>query len=167
MFIKPPKWRVWDRKTNCSMKTHVHSKTVWLSGLMRWIKAPVRKGVGSTPTAVTLHPPIHEYNNRRYYTTTPPTRKQQPQTRKQIVSTNPGTHKRNHNRAHGVVVSHPFSMREAQGSLPCVSNLRIKPRSKPHCCCATPAVDQLVGHLNVDACRNQMVPGSVPGGRIL
>ena len=28
-------------------------KTVWLSGLRRWLKAPVRKGVGSNPTAVT------------------------------------------------------------------------------------------------------------------
>ena len=27
--------------------------TVWPSGLRRWIKAPVRKGVGSNPTAVT------------------------------------------------------------------------------------------------------------------
>ena len=28
--------------------------TVWPSGLGRWLKAPVRKGVGSNPTAVTL-----------------------------------------------------------------------------------------------------------------
>ena len=28
------------------------SKTVWPSGLRRWLKAPVRKGVGSNPTAV-------------------------------------------------------------------------------------------------------------------
>lgn len=28
------------------------SKTVWPSGLRRWLQAPVRKGVGSTPTAV-------------------------------------------------------------------------------------------------------------------
>ena len=27
--------------------------TVWPSGLRRWLKAPVRKGVGSNPTAVT------------------------------------------------------------------------------------------------------------------
>ena len=26
--------------------------TVWPSGLWRWLKAPVRKGVGSNPTAV-------------------------------------------------------------------------------------------------------------------
>jgi hypothetical protein len=30
----------------------VGSKTVWPSGLRRWLKAPVRKGVGSNPTAV-------------------------------------------------------------------------------------------------------------------
>lgn len=28
-------------------------ETVWPSGLRRWLKAPVRKGVGSNPTAVT------------------------------------------------------------------------------------------------------------------
>ena len=35
----------------CSQTT----KTVWPSGLRRWLQAPVRKGVGSNPTAVTLH----------------------------------------------------------------------------------------------------------------
>ena len=30
------------------------SKTVWPSGLRRWLQAPVRKGVGSNPTAVTF-----------------------------------------------------------------------------------------------------------------
>ena len=29
-------------------------KTVWPSGLRRWLKAPVRKGVGSNPTAVNV-----------------------------------------------------------------------------------------------------------------
>ena len=29
-------------------------KTVWPSGLRRWLKAPVRKGVGSNPTAVSF-----------------------------------------------------------------------------------------------------------------
>ena len=29
-----------------------------------------------------------------------------------------------------------------------------------------PAIAQLVEHLTVDCCRNQMVPGSIPGGRI-
>ena len=28
-------------------------KTVWPSGLRRWLKAPFRKGVGLNPTAVT------------------------------------------------------------------------------------------------------------------
>ena len=32
----------------------VAPKTVWPSGLRRWLKAPVRKGVGSNPTAVRL-----------------------------------------------------------------------------------------------------------------
>ena len=30
--------------------------TVWPSGLRRWLEAPVRKGVGSNPTAVTIAP---------------------------------------------------------------------------------------------------------------
>ena len=30
------------------------AKTVWPSGLRRWLKAPVRKGVGSNLTAVTF-----------------------------------------------------------------------------------------------------------------
>ena len=29
-----------------------------------------------------------------------------------------------------------------------------------------PAIAQLVEHLTVDMCRNQMVPGSIPGGRM-
>ena len=28
------------------------SKTVWPSGVRRWLQAPIRKGVGSNPTAV-------------------------------------------------------------------------------------------------------------------
>ena len=35
------------------------SKTVWPSGLRRWLKAPVRKGVGSNPTGVNLHSAAH------------------------------------------------------------------------------------------------------------
>ena len=31
----------------------MHGETVWPSGLRRWLQAPVRKGVGSNPTAVT------------------------------------------------------------------------------------------------------------------
>ena len=75
-------------------------------------------------------------------------------------------------RAHGVVVSHPLSMREALGSIPSVSMLRDTPRPrqpgpstsnsrhrsrnqrKP---ITTPAIAQLVEHLTVDACSNQMV----------
>ncbi len=34
--------------------SHRSNKTVWPSGLRRWLQAPVRKGVGSNPTAVTL-----------------------------------------------------------------------------------------------------------------
>ena len=30
-------------------------RTVWPSGLRRWLQAPVRKGVGSNPTAVILN----------------------------------------------------------------------------------------------------------------
>ena len=30
-----------------------------------------------------------------------------------------------------------------------------------------PAIAQLVEHLTVDSCSNQMVPGSIPGGRML
>ena len=39
----------------CPSSAHVPplSKTVWPSGLRRWLQAPVRKGVGSNPTAVT------------------------------------------------------------------------------------------------------------------
>ena len=35
------------------IKQYAAVKTVWPSGLRRWLKAPVRKGVGSNPTAVT------------------------------------------------------------------------------------------------------------------
>ena len=33
-------------------------KTVWPSGLRRWLKAPVRKGVSSNPTAVICYPSL-------------------------------------------------------------------------------------------------------------
>ena len=36
----------------------------------------------------------------------------------------------------------------------------------PHTPFATPAIAQLAEHLTVEACRNQMVPGSIPGRRI-
>ena len=32
----------------------IKDMTVWPSGLRRWLQAPVRKGVGSKPTAVTV-----------------------------------------------------------------------------------------------------------------
>ena len=35
------------------------ARTVWPSGLRRWLQAPVRKGVGSNPTAVTFHSFCH------------------------------------------------------------------------------------------------------------
>ena len=80
------------------------------------------------------------------------------------------------NGAHGVVVSHPLSMREALGSIPSVSMLRVTPdicpnRAKPNTRCTfctiliIPAIAQLVEHLTVECCSNQMVPGSIPGGR--
>ena len=39
----------WTREVNA---TCLHVQTVWPSGLRRWLQAPVRKGVGSNPTAV-------------------------------------------------------------------------------------------------------------------
>ena len=80
-------------------------------------------------------------------------------------------------KAHGVVVSLLFSMWEVLGSIPSVSMLKaaaarhtqkvkITNRSK-NAKKITPAIAQLVEHLTVDSCSNQMVPGSIPGGRIL
>ena len=37
---------------------------------------------------------------------------------------------------------------------------------RQHTAAHTPAIAQLVEHLTVDCCSNQMVPGSIPGGRI-
>ena len=37
-----------------SNQNNKHDKTLWPSGLRRWSKVPVRKGVGSNPTGVTL-----------------------------------------------------------------------------------------------------------------
>ena len=39
--------------------------TVWPSGLRRWLKAPVRKGVGSNPTAVTFSAAVFYRNTPR------------------------------------------------------------------------------------------------------
>ena len=38
-------------------------KTVWPSGLRRWLKAPFRKGVGSNPTAVNVAIHVFFLNN--------------------------------------------------------------------------------------------------------
>ena len=40
-------WLIWPQRRVAVM-------TVWPSGLRRWLQAPVRKGVGSNPTAVTM-----------------------------------------------------------------------------------------------------------------
>ena len=42
-------WCIWTCAFNA---TCLHVQTVWPSGLRRWLQAPVRKGVGSNPTAV-------------------------------------------------------------------------------------------------------------------
>ena len=43
----------------------LRSRTVWPSGLRRWLKAPFRKGVGSNPTAVTCPGHIRAYAEAR------------------------------------------------------------------------------------------------------
>ena len=57
---------VYDRSRMCAMGVRIETarliKTVWPSGLRRWLKAPVRKGVGSNPTAVTY--PAQEEDSR-------------------------------------------------------------------------------------------------------
>ena len=40
------------------------------------------------------------------------------------------------------------------------------PGQQPALKAPKPAIAQLVEHLTVDSCSNQMVPGSIPGGRI-
>ena len=40
------------RTLSSDLKSRSSAKTVWPSGLRRWLKAPFRKGVGSNPTAV-------------------------------------------------------------------------------------------------------------------
>ena len=42
----------------------IYFKTVWPSGLRRWLKAPVRKGVGSNPTGVILHEPARRTSEK-------------------------------------------------------------------------------------------------------
>ena len=45
------------------------SKTVWPSGLRRWLQAPVRKGVGSNPTAVITY--IYSESAKRCFPSRP------------------------------------------------------------------------------------------------
>ena len=44
--------------------------------------------------------------------------------------------------------------------------LRFVPKVQSHGDHVMPAIAQLVEHLTVECCSNQMVPGSIPGGRI-
>ncbi len=43
----------WPPAAPCMIVDAHRTKTVWPSGLRRWLQAPVRKGVGSNHTAVT------------------------------------------------------------------------------------------------------------------
>ena len=124
------------------------SKTVWPSGLRRWLKAPVRKGVGSNPTAVIsqrgaccLSCASQRANEARgpgYGAVVP-----HPLSMREALGSIPSlstfchrsclrialrccrarvaTSEVHNDRALGVVVSHPLSMREALGSIPSVS----------------------------------------------
>ena len=55
--IEPSSPHIAPASDNSSMRKRHHrmtvSRTVWPSGLRRWLKAQFRKGVGSNPTAVT------------------------------------------------------------------------------------------------------------------
>ena len=44
--------RLFAEFSQMKMNLAIQIKTVWPSGLRRWLKAPFRKGVGSNPTAV-------------------------------------------------------------------------------------------------------------------
>ena len=44
---------------------------------------------------------------------------------------------------------------------------RLAPAANALALDSKPAIAQLVEHLTVECCSNQMVPGSIPGGRIL
>ena len=47
-------WRSCAQHASPAGRRTIHARTtVWPSGLRRWLQAPVRKGVGSNPTAVT------------------------------------------------------------------------------------------------------------------
>ena len=54
-------WGYLESTKGCISCLRFAFKTVWPSGLRRWLKAPFRKGVGSNPTAVNadqLKPPL-------------------------------------------------------------------------------------------------------------
>ena len=98
-------------------------KTVWPSGLRRWLKAPFRKGVGSNPTAVIDRAAFAQVHTRGATSVTPlpaalaclckHTRPCFPALTCLRVSRCQG--------AHGVVASHPLRMWKALGSNPSVS----------------------------------------------
>ena len=52
--LRPRSLRRGPFKTRMPHAANQRGKTVWPSGLRRWLKAPFRKGVGSNPTAVSL-----------------------------------------------------------------------------------------------------------------
>ena len=55
-------WGYLESTKGCISCLRFAFKTVWPSGLRRWLKAPFRKGVGSNPTAVIrydLRHPMH------------------------------------------------------------------------------------------------------------
>ena len=56
-YAKPRLANLQDAAGLPNFSLRLANKTVWPSGLRRWLQAPVRKGVGSNPTAVTFTPP--------------------------------------------------------------------------------------------------------------
>ena len=56
-YAKPRLANLQDAPGSPNFSLRLANKTVWPSGLRRWLQAPVRKGVGSNPTAVTFTPP--------------------------------------------------------------------------------------------------------------
>jgi hypothetical protein len=88
--------------SRCSLERCDPSSTVWPSGLRRWLQAPVRKGVGSNPTAVSLR----SRGWARCGATRP---------RGEWGGTWDAVSR---HWAHGVVVSRPLRMRKALGSIP-------------------------------------------------
>ena len=112
------------------------NKTVWPSGLRRWLQAPVRKGVGSNPTAVKFH--INAFLSVLALSPTlqMPARRAGQAVNPMSVHTRGGSRQSNAAQtfarwAHGVVVSHPLSMREALGSIPSVSIFSSPHRRHP------------------------------------